>query len=223
MQAGTSTSSYPISANLYGGDLQFGYKQFFGKIRRFGLRYYGMFSGQTGNYHWFQNPSIQNSATPTIGSATNFFYGAGVDALFNFYESDKHPRTFGAFVGAMLGGSSWLLGEGYNNTNCDTFTYDGNRARTCASLNAQSAQKQEDTKTSFAPTFVQFSFNLGFRANFSKHIGVEAGVRVPVIDIPFYKAKNLTNNGDVRGGAGSSESFTFRRDIVFFTNYVHNF
>lgn len=33
------------TGNLYGADIQAGYKQFFGKKKRFGLRYYGLFSG----------------------------------------------------------------------------------------------------------------------------------------------------------------------------------
>ncbi len=43
-----SANIYAYNGNLYGADIQFGYKQFFGNSKHFGLRYYGMFSGQGG-------------------------------------------------------------------------------------------------------------------------------------------------------------------------------
>nr|WP_205436273.1 outer membrane beta-barrel protein [Helicobacter suis] len=47
MASYTSTTTY--NGNLFGGDIQIGYKQFFGKTKRFGLRFYAFFSGQGGN------------------------------------------------------------------------------------------------------------------------------------------------------------------------------
>ncbi|WP_267891288.1 outer membrane beta-barrel protein [Helicobacter bizzozeronii] len=96
-----SANIYAYNGNLYGADIQFGYKQFFGNSKHFGLRYYGMFSGQGGNFSSI-NGRIVNQ------TSANLFYGVGIDALFNFYERDK--RTFGLFAGVMVGGSSWLMG-----------------------------------------------------------------------------------------------------------------
>ncbi|WP_104726395.1 outer membrane protein [Helicobacter felis] len=211
-----------IESNLYGGDLQVGYKQFFGTSKRFGLRYYGMFSGHTGNYYKNGfNTSAQYMTMTTVGRATNFFYGVGMDALYNFYENKAKERSFGVFGGFMIGGSSWYLDKGYRNSLCLT-SYLGNPT-SCVSVNASLGAKYKDTQTKFQPTYVQFAFNLGFRLNFSKHVGVETGVRVPVINDPFFKGKNTTDDGEIPGGNGSTEEFAFRRTIVFFINYVANF
>ncbi|BCZ16735.1 hypothetical protein NHP190003_00170 [Helicobacter sp. NHP19-003] len=74
------------TGNLYGADIQVGYKQLFGKKKRFGLRYYGFFSGQGGSYVTDISavPSQFISGNVITGKAANLFYGAGVDAIYNF-------------------------------------------------------------------------------------------------------------------------------------------
>ncbi|WP_120946184.1 outer membrane protein [Helicobacter labacensis] len=203
--------SAKTSGNLFGADIQFGYKQFFGKKRRFGLRYYGMFSGQGGSYI-MKSPSWLFN---TIGKAANLFYGVGVDAIYNFYE--KNGYNLGVFAGVMIGGSSWLMGTGYSAGSC-AYTNNNNQ---CTTMNEQYQEMAKADKvygkTNFSPTFVQFIINIGFRTNFTKHQGVEVGVRIPTINDPYYTEKDTLDNG------GDKWNLTFRRTIAIFANYVYNF
>ncbi|BCZ19461.1 hypothetical protein NHP190012_11030 [Helicobacter sp. NHP19-012] len=75
------------NGNMYGVDMQIGYKQFFGKSKRWGLRYYATFSYQHGTFNL-------NDAS----AVDNFTYGAGMDALYNFYESKDGTHTSGIFA-----------------------------------------------------------------------------------------------------------------------------
>ncbi len=155
-----SKSETTYNGNLYGADIQFGYKQFFGQSKHFGLRYYGIFSGQGGSYYNKNGKYSQPSA--------NLFYGAGVDALYNFYESND--RTYGIFAGVMIGGSSWLMGEAKNKGKCVFKDKKG----ICESMNDSysdlaKSNKIPITKATFSPTYVQFIVNVGFRTNFTKH------------------------------------------------------
>lgn len=79
------------NGNMYGVDAQIGYKQFFGKSKRWGLRYYGTFSYQHGLFYLNDTAAVDN-----------FVYGAGVDALYNFYESKDGKYTTGLFAGLMF-------------------------------------------------------------------------------------------------------------------------
>ncbi|WP_104695048.1 outer membrane protein [Helicobacter salomonis] len=87
--------------NMYGVNVQFGFKHFFGAKRRFGLRYYEYFSYQHGNNH-------------LNGALNNFIYGVGIDMLWNFFESANETFTTGFFTGLIFAGSSWLV-QGSNN------------------------------------------------------------------------------------------------------------
>ncbi|MFC3848156.1 outer membrane beta-barrel protein [Helicobacter baculiformis] len=102
------------SGNLYGGDAQVGYKQFFGGRKSFGLRYYGFFSGQAGKYigSYIDTFEGANTETKYKQPATNYFYGVGVDMLYNFIHEGS-ARNFGVFAGVMVGGSTWEMGKGY--------------------------------------------------------------------------------------------------------------
>ncbi|WP_158652141.1 outer membrane beta-barrel protein [Helicobacter felis] len=88
--------------NLYGGDFQIDYKNFFGNNKLFGLRSFLFFSGQSMGL-----PPVV-AAKPSV----NFFYGAGYDMLFNVYGDQDSSRTFGFFLGAMFGGTTWLTKKG---------------------------------------------------------------------------------------------------------------
>ncbi|WP_104689870.1 outer membrane protein [Helicobacter felis] len=201
------------NGNLYGVDIQFGYKQFFGQEKHFGLRYYGLFSGQGGNSY--------NKAGKYYQPSANLFYGVGADVLYNFYENND--RTYGIFAGVMFGGSSWLMGEGKTNGKCSY----KNDKEDCISMNDsfENREKQVNqgdiSKASFSPTYVQFVFNFGFRINFTKHQGFEFGTRIPTINDPYYKAtqKRATETG----GKGSETTITFRRNASLYWNYVYNF
>ncbi|WP_104577879.1 outer membrane protein [Helicobacter felis] len=216
-----SKSETTYNGNLYGADIQFGYKQFFGQSKHFGLRYYGIFSGQGGNYYNKNGKYSQPSA--------NLFYGAGVDALYNFYESND--RTYGIFAGVMIGGSSWLMGKAKNKGKCVFKDKKG----ICESMNDSysdlaKSNKSSTTKATFSSTYVQFIVNVGLRINFTKHQGFEFGVRIPTINDPYYKTTltgaqlNVDQSGKITGrGKGSGMTLAFRRNVALYWNYVYNF
>ncbi|WP_104726331.1 outer membrane protein [Helicobacter felis] len=209
-----------FSGNLFGADIQVGYKQFFGGGKIFGLRYYGFFSGQGGSGSYTNQPLY---TTVTVNqAAANLFYGVGADFLYNFYENSD--RTYGAFVGVMVGGSSWLMGEAKYDGQCAITDNNGN----CQTLNEASKQavagynNVDGAKATFSPTYVQFLFNIGFRMNFSKHQGFEFGVRIPTIDDPYYKT-TATKNIQGLAKKGDYAARTLRRTVGVFANYVINF
>ncbi|WP_121756859.1 outer membrane protein [Helicobacter felis] len=223
-----STTTTHYNGNLYGGNIEVGYKQFFGKKRRVGLRYYGMFSGQAGGYYNANeqtNKQTGQNKSYTQPSA-NLFYGVGIDVLYNFYE--KEDQTYGIFGGVMVGGSTWLMGEPLiDPTLKDKSCVYANQNGGCISMNDgfKNLEKQTNdgniSKASFSPTYVQFVFNFGFRINFTKHQGFEFGTRIPTINDPYYKVtqKRATETG----GKGSETTITFRRNASLYWNYVYNF
>ncbi|WP_163534383.1 outer membrane protein [Helicobacter suis] len=240
-----SGSLQKLNGNLYGADIQAGYKQFFGKTKRFGLRYYGFFSGQGGSA-LYQQQKYNNSDGEAYNTvihqpAANLFYGVGIDALLNFY--DKNNSTFGVFAGVMIGGSSWLMGKGRQDGQCAWATALNNQGNptNCVTMNDyydQQAKMNNElaaisgnptgSKASFSPNYVQFIFNVGFRANLSKHQGFEVGVRIPTIDDPYYTftmpSTTGSNNGGVSFTTGAyKETLTLRRNIAVYLNYVINF
>ncbi|MFC3847552.1 outer membrane protein [Helicobacter baculiformis] len=208
-----------ISSNLYGGDVQIGYKQFFGESKIFGLRYYGFFSGQTGNatFSFSAVPSQGIAASSVVARAVDLFYGAGIDMLFNFYKSADH--AFGLFVGAMVGGSSWMIGKAYNTSGHYCATPSNGQ---CISVNdyyAQSAKsaKQSGDYAKFSPTSLQVIVNVGLRLNFTRHQGLEAGVRIPTIEAPYYIERNVLMQGK------DAYTIALKRAVVAFANYVISF
>ncbi|WP_233758318.1 outer membrane beta-barrel protein [Helicobacter ailurogastricus] len=173
------------NGNMYGVDMQVGYKQFFGKKKRWGLRYYGTFSYQHGTFYMSDSEAVDN-----------FVYGAGADALYNFYESKDGKYTSGVFAGLMLTGSTWLA-KGASNY----IAY-------MASLNAHGGHAVMHT------TYFQIPLNIGFRSNVSKHHGFEIGLRIPLAADYYFKGTNA--NGD-------DLDITYKRNISVFFNYVYSF
>nr|SFZ71517.1 OMP557 [Helicobacter bizzozeronii] len=223
-------SSGKFNGNLFGADIQFGYKQFFGQKKHWGLRYYGFFSGQGGDYPYeyqvSNNTTGISSTKKSSQPSANLFYGVGIDALYNFYE--KNNQAYGVFVGVMIGGSSWLEGGGKANGQC-RYTKPNSDSTACVSMNdyysefASYINKNfgKSLQASVSPTFVQFIFNIGFRANLTKHQGFEVGIRIPTIDDPYFKVKVLSGFDNVAKGAQAT--MAFRRNIAVFANYVYNF
>ncbi|WP_120944046.1 MULTISPECIES: outer membrane protein [Helicobacter] len=168
-------------SNMYGVDIQFGFKHFFGAKRRFGLRYYEYFSYQHGN-------------SRLNGALNNFIYGAGIDVLWNFYESQSGDFTSGLFAGLILAGSSWLV-QGSNGwvTLTDNIKASGGSAR-------------------LDNTFFQLPINIGLRTNIGTE-GFEIGMRFPVIDNTYFK-------GTI---SGFSETLVYKTQMSIFFNWVHNF
>ncbi len=155
---------------MNGIGVQMGYKQFFGKKRNWGLRYYGFFDYN----HAFIKSSFFNSASDV------WTYGVGMDALYNFIN-DKNTNflgknnklSVGLFGGFALAGTSWLNSE-FVNLNMVGNIYS-------AKVNVAN---------------FQFLFNLGLRMNLARakkkdsdhaaQHGVELGVKIPTINTDYY-------------------------------------
>ncbi len=92
---------------MNGVGVQLGYKQFFGKNKFFGIRYYAFFDYN----HAYIKSNFFNSASNV------FTYGAGSDLLLNFINggSDKNRKvSFGIFGGIALAGTTWLNSQFMN-------------------------------------------------------------------------------------------------------------
>ncbi|GAA8234372.1 Hop family outer membrane protein HopM/HopN [Helicobacter pylori] len=155
---------------MNGISVQVGYKQFFGKKRNWGLRYYGFFDYN----HAFIKSSFFNSASDV------WTYGVGMDALYNFIN-DKNTNflgknnklSVGLFGGFALAGTSWLNSE-FVNLNMVGNIYS-------AKVNVAN---------------FQFLFNLGLRMNLARpkkkdsdhaaQHGIELGVKIPTINTDYY-------------------------------------
>ncbi|GAA8947779.1 outer membrane protein [Helicobacter pylori] len=160
-------SSQNNNGALNGLGVQVGYKQFFGKKKAFGLRYYGFFDYN----HGYIKSSFFNSSSDV------WTYGGGSDLLYNFLNDKATKKnnklSVGLFGGIQLAGTTWLNSQYVNLT---TFN------------NAYSAKVN-------ASNF-QFLFNLGLRTNLatakkkdSEHSaqhGMELGVKIPTINTNYY-------------------------------------
>ncbi|MUU49121.1 Hop family outer membrane protein HopM/HopN [Helicobacter pylori] len=163
-------SSQTNNGAMNGIGVQAGYKQFFGKKRNWGLRYYGFFDYN----HAFIKSSFFNSASDV------WTYGVGMDALYNFIN-DKNTNflgknnklSVGLFGGFALAGTSWLNSE-FVNLNMVGNIYS-------AKMNVAN---------------FQFLFDLGLRMNLARpkkkdsdhaaQHGMELGVKIPTINTDYY-------------------------------------
>ncbi|WP_187947281.1 Hop family outer membrane protein HopL [Helicobacter pylori] len=77
-----------------------GYKYFFGKARKLGLRHYFFFD------YGFSEIGLANQSV----KANIFAYGVGTDFLWNLFRRTYNTKAlnFGLFVGVQLGGATWL-------------------------------------------------------------------------------------------------------------------
>ncbi|PUD19318.1 Hop family adhesin SabA [Helicobacter pylori] len=160
-------SSQNNNGALNGLGVQVGYKQFFGKKKAFGLRYYGFFDYN----HGYIKSSFFNSSSDV------WTYGGGSDLLYNFLNDKATKKnnklSVGLFGGIQLAGTTWLNSQYVNLT---------------AFNNPYSAKVN-------ASNF-QFLFNLGLRTNLatakkkdSEHSaqhGIELGVKIPTINTNYY-------------------------------------
>ncbi|WQY25565.1 Hop family outer membrane protein HopA [Helicobacter pylori] len=92
---------------MNGVGVQLGYKQFFGKNKFFGIRYYAFFDYN----HAYIKSSFFNSASNV------FTYGAGSDLLLNFINGGSNQNrkiSFGIFGGIALAGTTWLNNQSAN-------------------------------------------------------------------------------------------------------------
>ncbi|MGL2621202.1 outer membrane protein [Helicobacter pylori] len=185
-----NTNNY---GQMYGVDAMAGYKWFFGKTKRFGFRSYGYYSYNHANLSFVGS---QLGIMEGASQVNNFTYGVGFDALYNFYESKEGYNTAGLFLGFGLGGDSFIVqGESYLKSQMRICN---NTAGCSASMNT---------------SYFQMPVEFGFRSNFSKHSGIEVGLKLPLFANQFYKE---------RGVDGSVDVF-YKRNFSIYFNYMINF
>ncbi len=175
---------------MNGIGVQVGYKQFFGKKRNWGLRYYGFFDYN----HAFIKSNFFNSASDV------WTYGVGMDALYNFIN-DKNTNflgknnklSVGLFGGFALAGTSWLNSQQVNLTMMNGI-YNAN----------------------VSTSNFQFLFDLGLRMNLARpkkkdsdhaaQHGIELGFKIPTINTSYYSFMGA--------------KLEYRRMYSLFLNYV---
>ncbi|GAA8903728.1 Hop family adhesin HopQ [Helicobacter pylori] len=167
---GMIVSSATNNGALNGFGVQAGYKQFFGKKKRWGLRYYGFFDYN----HAYIKSNFFNSASDI------WTYGVGSDLLFNFINDKKtnflgknNKISVGLFGGIQLAGTSWLNSQ---------------------LVNLKTISNVYSAKVNTAN--FQFLFNLGLRTNLARpkkkdshhaaQHGMELGVKIPTINTNYY-------------------------------------
>ena len=175
---------------MNGIGVQVGYKQFFGKKRNWGLRYYGFFDYN----HAYIKSNFFNSASDV------WTYGVGMDALYNFIN-DKNTNflgknnklSVGLFGGFALAGTSWLNSQQVNLTMMNG-VYNAN----------------------VSTSNFQFLFDLGLRMNLARpkkknsdhaaQHGIELGFKIPTINTNYYSFMGA--------------KLEYRRMYSLFLNYV---
>ncbi|NHA18069.1 outer membrane protein [Helicobacter pylori] len=95
--AAAKSTQHGISNGLGVG---IGYKYFFGKARKLGLRHYFFFD------YGFSEIGLANQSV----KANIFAYGVGTDFLWNLFRRTYNTKAlnFGLFAGVQLGGATWL-------------------------------------------------------------------------------------------------------------------
>ncbi|WQZ60366.1 Hop family adhesin LabA [Helicobacter pylori] len=171
-RAGLIAASTTNNGAMNGIGFQVGYKQFFGKTKRWGARYYGFV-----DYNHTYNKSQFFNASSDVWT-----YGVGSDLLVNFIndKATKHNKiSFGAFGGIALAGTSWLNSQFVNLANVNNY------------------YKAKINTSNF-----QFLFNLGLRTNLARNKrrgadhsaqhGMELGVKIPTINTNYYSLLGTT-------------------------------
>ncbi|AFI05199.1 outer membrane protein [Helicobacter cetorum] len=186
----TNTNNY---GQMYGVNVMAGYKQFFGKAKRWGVRAYGYYSYNHANLSFVGSKLGILSGASQVNDHT---YGVGFDALYNFYESKEGYNTAGMFFGFGVGGETWMVqGESYYKAQMQTC----NSSTNCsASMNT---------------TYFQMPVQVGFRTNFAKHSGIELGFKLPLFVNQFYKERSENAAIDV----------FYKRNFSMYFNYMINF
>ncbi|WP_187852790.1 SabA family sialic acid-binding adhesin [Helicobacter pylori] len=171
-RAGLIAASTTNNGAMNGIGFQVGYKQFFGKNKRWGARYYGFV-----DYNHTYNKSQFFNASSDVWT-----YGVGSDLLVNFINdkaTKNNKLSFGAFGGIALGGTSWLNSQYVNLANVNNY------------------YKAKINTANF-----QFLFNLGLRMNLARkkyratdnaaQHGIELGTKIPTINTNYYSLLGTT-------------------------------
>ncbi|WP_144005854.1 outer membrane protein [Helicobacter cetorum] len=153
----TSQNDYGL---LNGLGLMAGYKQFFGKKRAFGIRYYGFLDYNHTQFGFFNS------------GANIITYGVGTDLLYNFINDKRLKNallSIGLFGGIQVGGTSWLS----HNT---------------SSLTNQGSFFETKTQISHFQVLVNtgIRFNLTSSNKGTFQHGFELGVKFPPLKTPLY-------------------------------------
>ncbi|BCD45594.1 Outer membrane protein [Helicobacter suis] len=219
---------------MFGLNVLAGYKQFFGKKKWFGLRYYGFFDYGHSN---FSNATASNRVSVFYlndAKVDMYTYGAGIDMLFNIINKTKF--VFGLFIGSQFAGNSWTsnkanyFNQGYvigtvpgecayipdsdNPCNGSTPTTD---IGTSGNINPASLKTTGPLKHSINSTHFQFLVNVGLRTNIIKHHGVEFGIKIPTLPSLYYKGSAWKSNNLY------TLQETFRRQYSMYLRYIYSF
>ncbi|MFP6248423.1 Hop family outer membrane protein HopL [Helicobacter pylori] len=148
-----------------------GYKYFFGKARKLGLRHYFFFD------YGFSEIGLANQSV----KANIFAYGVGTDFLWNLFRRTYNTKAlnFGLFAGVQLGGTTWL--SSLRQQIIDNW---GN-ANDIHSTNFQVALNF-GVRTNFAE-FKRFAKKFHNQGVISQK-SVEFGIKVPLINQAYLKS-----------------------------------
>ncbi|GHP68648.1 outer membrane protein [Helicobacter pylori] len=148
-----------------------GYKYFFGKARKLGLRHYFFFD------YGFSEIGLANQSV----KANIFAYGVGTDFLWNLFRRTYNTKAlnFGLFAGVQLGGATWL--SSLRQQIIDNW---GN-ANDIHSTNFQVALNF-GVRTNFAE-FKRFAEKLHNQGVISQK-SVEFGIKVPLINQAYLRS-----------------------------------
>ncbi|MGL2462176.1 Hop family outer membrane protein HopL [Helicobacter pylori] len=148
-----------------------GYKYFFGKARKLGLRHYFFFD------YGFSEIGLANQSV----KANIFAYGVGTDFLWNLFRRTYNTKAlnFGLFAGVQLGGATWL--SSLRQQIIDNW---GN-ANDIHSTNFQVALNF-GVRTNFAE-FKRFAEKFHNQGVISQK-SVEFGIKVPLINQAYLKS-----------------------------------
>ncbi len=148
-----------------------GYKYFFGKARKLGLRHYFFFD------YGFSEIGLANQSV----KANIFAYGVGTDFLWNLFRRTYNTKAlnFGLFAGVQLGGATWI--SSLRQQIIDNW---GN-ANDIHSTNFQVALNF-GVRTNFAE-FKRFAKKFHNQGVISQK-SVEFGIKVPLINQAYLKS-----------------------------------
>lgn len=147
-----------------------GYKQFF--TQNFGLRYYANISQAS-----FKN---QNPGTTSVMN-----YGANIDMLVNFVDSQT--SSFGAFLGVGVGANTWSGHE----------------------------VDELEKLVSLKKTLLDTSLNIGLRSVIDSRHSVEGIVRVPLLSNTLYSSNDFEGFGKAEAKAIRSANIGVRYILNF--------
>ncbi|GAA7954916.1 Hop family outer membrane protein HopI [Helicobacter pylori] len=154
------------SNNMNGFGVKMGYKQFFGKKRMFGLRYYGFY-----DFGYAQFGTGSSLVKATLSS-----YGAGTDFLYNVFTRKRGTEAIdiGFFTGIQLAGQTWK-------TNF-LDQVDGNH------LKPKDTSFQVLFDLGIRTNFSKIAHQR--RSRFSQ--GIEFGLKIPVLYHTYYQSEGVT-------------------------------